>query len=243
MSRSNNTEVTNPALRFYKWDGEKGGFQYFDKSLGEKGERVHIDLPFRFMVLDRLATMKGYNDAEQAGFWSNEVRNSKTDELIVRTKSGICFKGLYRDALASGSCNGAKFCQSVYIAVKEGNELIICNIGFVGIALSAWIEFSKKGKIFEGAIEVASMIEGKKGRVTFQTPVFSKIEASPETDAQAKRLDEELQKYLSAYLKNNSQKVADAHVAETVTGGAPEIPDDGLVPPPETEPEDDGMPF
>ena len=42
MSRSNNTELINPAKRFYEWNGDKGGFRYFDKQLGEKGERIEV---------------------------------------------------------------------------------------------------------------------------------------------------------------------------------------------------------
>src|SRR5258706_10114241 len=95
MSRSNNTEFPNPSLRFYRWDGEYGGFTYFDKNIGEGGVRVKIELPFTFMVLDALSTIKGFSDAEQSGYWSNEVRDIKRDILTVRTKAGIQAKGTY----------------------------------------------------------------------------------------------------------------------------------------------------
>ena len=64
MSRSNNVELKNPATRFFEWKGETGGFRYYDKEIdnedGTKGARVQVSLPFYFLVLDTLATVKGY---------------------------------------------------------------------------------------------------------------------------------------------------------------------------------------
>ncbi len=199
MSRSNNTERPNPANRFYQWDGSKGGFSYWDK---EKEERVHVDLPFGFMVLETLSTIKGWSDQNQSGFWSNEVRKVAEDSFTVRTKKGIACTGSYREVKANPSCAGAKYCQSVYIADKQNGALVIANLQLMGAALSSWIEFRKKHKdIYAGAIRVATMAEGKKGAVTYQMPVFEAIEASPESDESAKELDRELQKYLDGYFK------------------------------------------
>jgi hypothetical protein len=214
MSRSNNTEIVNPSKRFYRWNGESGGFQYYDK---QTEKRVDVPLPFQFLVLDTLATVRGFNDADQSGYWSNEVRDIKKDILTVRTSKGICAKGLYESVITDRACTGAKFCQSVYVAVKaDDGSLEIANIQMVGSALGAWIEFRKKNKVFDGAIAVKTMIEGKKGKTTYQIPVFQKIETTPETDEIAKDLDKELQEYLSAYMKKTSQEIADSHVEEKV---------------------------
>lgn len=210
MSRSNNTELKNPATKHFEWNGESGGFRYFDKSIGEKGERVKVDLPFRFLVLDCLNTIKGFDDQHQSGYWSNEVRNIKADKLTVRNKKGVQYEGLY-DSL---DLVGSKYCQSVYIAFYDGTELTIGNLALTGTALSAWIDFRKKAKIYEGAIEVAEMVEGRKGKTIYQTPVFKSIEIKPETDEKAKELDKELQEYLTAYFAR-SGKVESEVVAET----------------------------
>jgi hypothetical protein len=218
MSRSNNTELTNPAKRFYRWDGDKGGFQYFDKTRGEKGERVAIPFPFRFMVLDTLSTIRGYNDAENSGYWSNEIRDIKKDILTVKTKSGECCKGLYEEVITSRYCSGAKYCQSVYIAVKEDDgPLVVCNIQMVGAAVGAWIEFRKKNKVLDGAVVVESFIEGKKGKTVYQIPVFKKIEVTEETERIANDLDKELQTYLDKYLAKTKQEIADKHIEEKAT--------------------------
>lgn len=201
MSRSHNTELHNPSVRNFEWNGESGGFRYFDKSLGEKGERVQVDLPFRFLALDCLNTIRGYDDRNQSGYWANEVRNIKTDKLIVRNKKGVVFEGLYADLRETGT----KYCQSVYIAFYKDDKLVIGNLALTGAALSAWIDFRKKAKIYEGAIQVKEMIEGRKGKTVYQTPVFQMITVKEETEQQAIELDKELQEYLKAYFERMGQ--------------------------------------
>jgi hypothetical protein len=197
MSRLDD-DIKNPAKAFLKWKGT-GGFEYFDKSKGEKGEKVAVALPFEFLALDTLATVKGYSDSAQSGFWSNEVRNIGKDILTVRNKTGIVAKGTYTEVMASKATTGAKFCQSVYIVANIEGKSVIANIQMMGTALSAWIDFGKTNKIFKGAIKVASMKEGKKGATVYQTPIFEAIEVTPETDAKAKEMAKELKVYLEAY--------------------------------------------
>lgn len=199
MSRLDD-EVKNPAKAFLQWDGTNGGFNYWDKSKGEKGEKVHVDLPFGFMALDTLATVKGYSDSSKSGFWSNEVRNTQKDKLTVRTKAGIAATGLYSEVMANKACTGAKFCQSVYVVAKVEGKTCIANIQMMGTALSAWIDFGKANKIYKGAILIDSMKEGKKGVTKYQTPIFKAIDATPEADQQAKVFGQELKAYLEAYL-------------------------------------------
>lgn len=49
MSRSHNTELKNPSTRFYQWSGDNGNLNYFDKELGEKGQKweeiMHLSAP------------------------------------------------------------------------------------------------------------------------------------------------------------------------------------------------------
>lgn len=199
MSFSNNTERVNPATRFYQWDGTNGGFNYWDKTRGEKGERAHVGLPFSFIVLDVLSTIKGFSDEFQSGFWSNEVRSLKDEPFTVRTKKGVAGVGVYNDVK---NINGAKYCQSVYIVDKQDGQYAIANVQLTGAAVSAWIEFRKGHRdIYAGAIRVASMVEGKKGSVKFQSPVFEMLPITAQGAATATALDKELQEYLNSYFK------------------------------------------
>lgn len=225
MSRSNNVEIKNPADKFFEWKGE-GGFKYFDKSKGEKGENVNITLPFHFLVLDCLSTIKGFSDADQSGYWSNEVRDLKTENFTVRNKKGICAKGLYEAVINDRRINGAKYCQSVYIGYLDGTELRLGNLQLTGAALGAWIDFRKKNKVYEGAIKVAKWLDCKKGKTDYTTPVFEMIAVKPETDEKAKELDKELQKYLTLYFAKNKEQVEVVHEADVVDEQPPFRPDE-----------------
>jgi hypothetical protein len=228
-------DIPNPAVHFFNWNGDTGGFRYFDKSLGEKGERVSVPLPFSFMVLDTLSTIKGYNDFEKSGYWSNEIRDIKRDILTVKSKSGTISKGTYEQVITDRACSGAKYCQSVYVAIKIDGEMKIANIQMLGAALGSWIDFRKKNNIYSGAITVDSFVEGKKGKTVYQIPVFRSIPCSDDSNTVATDLDKQLQEYLKGYFERTGEKIAETHLDEKVTVDVTEAP--------EKIDDSDGLPF
>ena len=231
MSRSNPT-IANPAVKFFNWAGADGELVYWDK---EQEKRISQKLPFEFMVLDQLATIAGFSDEDQSGFWSNEVRNTKSDELTVKTGKGTRFTGLYADLASERDCKGAKYAKSVYIAFKDGNELVIGNIKVYGAALTAWIDFTKKTDVYKCAV----VLKGKsdvqtKGKTEYYLPVLEKKEVSADTNEHAVELDRELQTYLRAYfsIRNVDEETAkhslsDEPPIESYDEGEP-IPEEDL---------------
>lgn len=230
MSRSNpEVRLINPAKRFFEWNGDEGGFKYYDK---EAKVKVAVPLPFTFIVLDCLATVTGFSDFEQSGFWSNEIRkkNIKTDTFIVRSKKGISCEGTWENI--KGKETGMKFCESVYIAFIGENGLEIGNIKMVGACLNAWINYvsgerNEKGKlisaahnVFKGAITVKSMKEGKKGKTVYQMPVFEPRELKADTEEAVIQMDADLQSYLTEYFAKNATAVTN----DTTTTGVEEEP-------------------
>jgi hypothetical protein len=227
MSRSANQEISNPSTRFFDWSGSEGKIKFFDKSLGEKGENVFVGLPFTFLILDVLTTITGYSDEHQSGFWSNEIRDTRTEELTVRTKQGIERKGIYEQVK---TITGAKYTASVYIAWKGSNGLEIGNLKLSGSAIGPFIEFKNqhKQKIYDGAVAITNALPKKKGKTEYFEPVFELRTVSEETNAQAVELDRELQEYLKSYFTRNGQPEETARAA-TANGNsdfAVEPPDD-----------------
>lgn len=219
MSRSNPHEsLQNVASRFYEWNSDDKCFKYFDKTLGTpdkegkvKGETVNVKLPFSFLVLDVLATVKGYNEPSNKSYWSNEVRDLKKDIITVKSKSGVEASGTYEHIKEKLANSGAKYVQSVYVAMKSKDGLEIANIQMKGAALNAFIDFCKTVKIHEIGVTVKKSIEKKKGRNIYHEPVFEAMTISEKANEQAIELDKQLQTYLSAYLaKNASESVQPA---------------------------------
>lgn len=208
MSRINPRQ-THPAKFFAQWGGSEGVLSYYDK---ETKEDVELPLPFTFLVLDELNTVKGWSDADHSGIWSNEVYDITNDVLRVKTKRGLVAKGTWNDV--KNQVTGARYVKSVYIAYKdETGELQLANIQFVGAALNAWIEFNKTYDVYKGAVTLTGKSdEKKKGKTIYFEPLFEGKNVSKETDEAAKEINRQLDSYLKTYLSredDNEEVVAE----------------------------------
>lgn len=215
MSRSNpNQNNPNPAVRFFEWNGEQGTVRYYDK---DAKKNIDVALPFTFLLLDELASVRGWNDASNSGIYSNEVRDTRTDVMVVKAfKGGTLAEGLYKDFKDRVSAVGGQFTTNCYIAFKHNGELAIGSLKFKGSTLGAWMEFRKanRGDLYSKAINITGYVEGKKGRVVFRVPTFELKPTSKDTDAAAVALDKQLQAWLDGYLSRKTDDRAEPH-AET----------------------------
>lgn len=218
MSRSNPSEhLSNPATRWFEWNGEKGLIRYYDK---EKKENVDVPLPFTFILLDELASVRGWHDPSSSGIYSNEVRDTTQEVMVVKSfKGGTLAEGKYREIKDRVNAAGGDYNANCYIAFKQGDSYAIGCIRFKGAALGAWMDFRKahRNEIYKKAIQVKGFTEGKKGKVVFRVPVLATNSVSAEAEARAVALDKELQEFLSGYLKRNKRDQADAvahHVSD-----------------------------
>lgn len=185
---------TNPAKRFLEL--RNGGISYYDKSTQEN---VAVETPFEFIVLDQLATIKGWSDADESGYWSNEVRSVGRDSLTVRTSKGAKETGLWRDIKGSANVAGARYHASIYIAHQSTDGMAIANLSLKGAALNAWIEFTQKNRVSSNKVVLSEWADGKKGAVTYKIPVFEAVEMTEAEKSEAVKLDKELQNYLNEY--------------------------------------------
>jgi hypothetical protein len=138
MSRSNPTDgIRNPSTRWFEFaSGADGGFvRYYDKDaeknveLGDAKEGGK----FLFILLDELATVKGWHDASESAIYANEVRDTRQDALVVKAfKGGELASGLYAGIKDRIVAVGGHFVASCYIAYKDGDALRLGNIRFKG---------------------------------------------------------------------------------------------------------------
>lgn len=219
-----NDSLVNPAKIFYSWsgDGDNGGvFKYYDKD--EKKNvltPVSAEKPFTFIVIGVCSTIKGFSESAKSGIWANEVKDLKSP-FTVRTKDGIMAQGLYENIKEKVSANGGKFSQSVYAAMKAADgSLQIVNIQLYGSALGPWIDFCKKTKLHEVAVQVKGVEKGKKGKTEFYTPVFSEMKVSKKTDDEAGVLQAELNQYLASYFAKKIDNNTDAAATPQIPQGA-----------------------
>ena len=203
MSTSNRRQAfaqpqSNPATKFLDWKSNDKCFEYYDK---EKQEKVSVALPFKFLVLDELHTIKGWNDASSSGIFSNEVKFISKEVMTVKPfKGNEIAKGLYKDIKEKIVAAGGHYVKSIYIMLEDGS---LANLQLKGSAVQKWGEFTQRtrNRLPDEWVQVTKAIEGKKGAVKFFIPDFS-FERSI-SDAEAVQADEAfniLETYLKAYL-------------------------------------------
>lgn len=226
MSRSNPNDggSSNPAVRWFEWNGEQGVVRYYDKAAKKN---VDMGADFTFILLDQLASVRGWHDDSGSGIYSNEVKDTTQEPLVVKAfKGGALAEGFYRDIKDRVNRMGGSYVANLYIAFKDAGELKIGVLRFKGSSLGAWMEFTKthKAELYTKAIRIKSYTEGKKGRVVFRTPVLTVKDIDKDTDRAAVVLDKELQEYFKAYFKRTKREQVETptHDEPTTTDGQPD---------------------
>ena len=222
MSTSNRRSAfsapqSNPSTKFLQWKSNEKCFEFYNK---ETQQKVSVPLPFKFLVLDEMHTVSGWNDASSSGIFSNEVKFISKEVMTVKPfKGNEIAKGLYKDIKEKIVAAGGHYVKSIYIMLEDGS---LANLQLKGSAVQKWGEFTQKtrNRLPDEWVQVTKAIEGKKGAVKFFTPDFSFERSITEDEAmQADEAFNILETYLKAYLVK----------AEPVVEEAPQDdPDDDL---------------
>jgi hypothetical protein len=223
MSTSNRrnafvTPQSNPATKFIDWKSNDKCFSYYDK---ETSQNVQIPLPFKFLVLDEMHCIKGWNDATKSAIFSNEVKFIGTETMTVKPfKGNEIAKGLYKDIKDKIVAAGGHYVKSIYIMLEDGS---LANLQLKGSSVQAWGEFTQKtrSRLADEWIEVKTAKDGKKGAVKFSIPEFTFLRSI--SDSEAEQADEVFN-VLEAYLKTYLAK-AEVPIFEDIEADA-EIVDD-----------------
>jgi hypothetical protein len=190
---------SNPATKFLEWKSNDQCFEYYDK---EAQKKVQVPLPFKFLVLDELHTVKGWNDATQSAIYSNEVKYISKEPMTVKPfKGNEIAKGLYKDIKDKVVSAGGHYTKSIYIMLEDG---LLANIQLKGSAVQKWGEFTNKtrNRLADEWVVVAKALEGKKGAVKFFTPEFGFEKSITKNEGLlADNCFNILEAYLNAYLK------------------------------------------
>jgi len=215
MSTSNRrsaftTPTSNPATKFIDWKSNDKCFSFYNK---ETSQNEQIPLPFKFLVLDEMHCIKGWNDATQSAIFSNEVKFISTETMTVKPfKGNEIAKGLYKDIKEKVKSAGGHYVKSIYIMLEDG---ALANLQLKGSSVQAWGEFTQKtrSRLADEWVEVKTAKDGKKGAVKFSIPEFTFLRSI--SDEEANQADEVFN-VLEAYLKTYLAK-AEVPVVETET--------------------------
>ena len=190
--------MSNPSTRFMEWKSNDKSFSYWDKAAEKE---VSVSLPFKFLLLDELHTVGGWNDASESRIFSNEVKFIGKQEITVKaSKGGVLAKGIYSAIKDNAKNAGGHYLKSIYIMLEDGS---LANIKLKGSAVKEWGDFTQanRPKLAAQWIEINKAIDAKKGSIKYSTPEFviGKI-LTPNEETDADTCFDGLEAYLKAYL-------------------------------------------
>ena len=188
-------KLQNPCEKWIRFKGSTGTFGYWDK---EQEEEVELSLPLKFIVLDELIKVSGYNKQSNSGIFSNEVRSTRDEELHVRTFKGVDeLRGYYCDIKDSIKSLGGKFTKSIYAALITDDGLEMVNFEMRGAAFSEWLKWSKRKMFDQLIVTITGSKEGSNGGIVYKMPVFGTMFMDKQLLEKALDMDRELQNYLA----------------------------------------------
>ena len=191
------SKSSNPTAKYLSWKSNDKQFSYYDKA---SGENVAVQLPFKFVFLQHYHPIKGWNDATEAGIYSNEVFFIGKEPLTVQTFKGKKIaSGLYSQIKQDVIAGGGKYHRSVYVMLEDGS---IANISLKGSSVKEWSDFMEDSKnlIDNQWVEVASAKDQKKGSIKYSVPEFTlgatlNKKASDNADLAATNLKQYMDEY------------------------------------------------
>ena len=206
--------MTNPSTRFMEWKSNDKSFSFYSKA-DEK--ELHQTLPFKFLLLDELHTIGGWNDSSESRIFANEVKFIGKQEITVKAfKGGVLAKGLYSAIKDQAKNAGGHYLKSIYIMLEDNS---LANIKLKGSAVKEWGDFTQANRAALSGqwIEVNGAIEAKKGSIKYSTPEFTlgKI-LTPNEESDADACFDVLEAYLKAYLVKEDTEEVEAVPAEPV---------------------------
>jgi hypothetical protein len=207
---------TNPATRFLEWDSNAKGFKFYDK---EKKENIPVKVPFKFLVLKSLHTVKGWHSKSESGIYSNEINNMNEMLNVKSFKGGHIVSGIYREI--KEKLQGGVYFKSIYIMLGDGS---IANIALKGASCAMWGDFTKKtsARLADEWVVVTGAEDQKNGSVKYSVPVFEFKGSLTEADAiKADEAYDVLSEYFKDYM---ARKVEEAPSADELLEAEETIP-------------------
>lgn len=213
----------SPAKVFSRWRGGEGKLTHWDGQVqnpdGSLGSEVEEKLPFKFAILEQTRRISGFAPGKTTStrFYSNETVEYD-DVITVMSKTGDApaqkvLEGKYAD-IKEKLPQGAKLAVQLYVYVPERDQIecITCQ----GASLGAFIEFSKKNRIYDNYVTIEKGDEAVTGTVHYFPPRFGSAEAyDKETRDKLSEIDSQIVTYLKSVHESNETSISIDEIDQT----------------------------
>lgn len=190
--------MPSPAKLKFNWKSDDKCFGFYNSD-GESAEsrKGLKKLPFKFLVMDVVHAVGGFDDKKEVGLWSPEFRSFNEKITVRYNKGGEIATGVWKEIKDTVVSKGGYMQVVAYILLKNGE---IAKLELKGAAYFALNEYIGKigNRVYDEFVQCSSFSEGKKGSVSYSTPEF---ESGGVIDADFDILAEEAYKSVAEYLK------------------------------------------
>ena len=184
--------------------GGTGKISYWD---GEKN--VEMD-SVNFVLLDIRSSVTGWSDAKNTSIYSNVVKSTKYEEIVVKCGKEEIARGIYSEIKGDIVAAGGKFQLLLYTLAEIDGSYVPACLKFSGSALAGWSHFMEDKKLGDVYNSVVSLTRSdkqlKKGSVKYYAPEFSMSTLPAELDDKAGEFDKN---HLQPYLNGEPEKILD----------------------------------
>lgn len=197
------------------FNGDLGKFAYLHEN---NPELTEVLFPFRFTVVDdgghRITGSEGLG--KDAPRWKSNMAHERfSNHLRVwldHSPEVIEAEGTWKPMSNRMSIRGARYTKLIWIVTDLVFGKILACLQLKGRALSAWFDDTTKKKInpcgsVAFVVKETRMMQGEKGKPS-PVPVFDTTELSAETEALARKMDEELTQWLAVQFSDPFADVA-----------------------------------
>lgn len=204
MSRRENASSgsSSPIQTYLRWHGD-GHIEYFDKSVGDKGENVTQD-SVELVIIDIRSSITGWHDASESKINSNMVKDSTKEPLTVKAfkANKPLAQGLWADIKEDVGNSGGDFTTNLIAAAKLNGSWVLANLQLSRSNLAVWMEFRKtttEKEIYDSTVSVTAGEKRKKGKTVFTVPSFELKKLDAKGDKAAEEAYEKVKAYFDSF--------------------------------------------
>lgn len=141
MSRTSKREgSSSPVKKYLSFKGGSGSITFYDKDTEERKELDSVSL----VLVDDLASVSGFNEAESSGYSSNLLNPYDTGKIKFEVKTkingtfGTVATGVWKDIKGDPSIKGAKYTRNLFAIADVGSGYELVRLELNGSGLSPW---------------------------------------------------------------------------------------------------------
>lgn len=230
----------SPERYRFEWDSDSKQFRYYDVENPKKEGTYDIKerkLPFKFVILQKLYRVQGFNQTLGKGIFSDEIVDFDQELTVRYNKGGEVAKGVWKDIKETVISKGGKMNIVVIALLSNGEVAKITMKAKAFFNIGEYIKKASEEVLYDHFCIVNKFTSEVNGNTKYTVPVFEvgdKISEELSETADSK-YDLEVQPYIAT--KSNPAAVTDQQPTPDQNGSTP----NSGQPEPEGAPDD--LPF